>query len=86
LGHIFLGTWYDVSETSPVLSRTSEGLAKFHEKAECGRVQKSTRGSEKMNNLTAELKRKNPGMNNVAILNIVSTIGTPARRPRTPLR
>jgi uncharacterized protein YaaR (DUF327 family) len=41
---------------------------------------------KKVNNLTAELKRKNPGMNNIQLLAIVSTIGNQARRPGTPMR
>ena len=58
----------------------------FMKKPNAAGYKKVLEVQKKMNNLTAELKRKNPGMNNVAILNIVSTIGTPARRPRTPPR
>ena len=41
---------------------------------------------KKVNELTNELKRKNPGMNNIQLLTILTTIGTPATRPRTPNR
>lgn len=50
------------------------------------RYKKVKEVQKKVNNLTAELKRKNPGMNNIQLLAIVSTIGNQARRPGTPLR
>ena len=58
----------------------------FVKKPSAATYKKRINTQKKVNNLTNELKRKNPGMNNMAILNILSTIGTPARRPVTPQR
>lgn len=58
----------------------------FVKKPSAATYKKTMNTQKKVNDLTAELMHKYPGMTNMAILNILSTIGTPARRPVTPQR